>query len=460
MFQTWRLELRQAEDALKQGRLEEAGRLACRGNLQEFLPAQKLLGEIAARLAERGRQRTAGGETSAGWNDVELAARFGADAESVSLVRRQMVDAASVELERYLAADEPQAALDRLDALERRHIDDRRLRELRQVAQDLADARRLARQGRFAEADARLAAAAALRADLEFIAARRPALEQQAEDCRRIAQDAHRALAAEDWSAAQGLADQWLNLAPDCGDARSLRQRAWAAVGGGQGQPGPATRTVVAPPRGDKPSGQSSDVLPAHEPGPRFIAWVDGVGGYLVCEGNEVVLGPPLRSGGADVPLLGDISRHHAVIRRDGEGYVIVPRRDTKVNGATVTGPAPLVDGALVQLGPSVQLRFRRPHPLSATARLEFASGHRTQPSVDAVLLLAETVVLGPGPACHIECRDWSGEMVLFRDGPGLACRREGGLEVDGLFHEGQAPVTRGSRIAGNDFSLSLEALA
>lgn len=49
--------------------------------------------------------------------------------------------------------------------------------------------------------------------------------------------------------------------------------------------------------------------------GPRFLLWVDGVGGYLVCLADEVVIGQAIPHGGADVPIQGDLSRLHATIR-------------------------------------------------------------------------------------------------------------------------------------------------
>ena len=54
---------------------------------------------------------------------------------------------------------------------------------------------------------------------------------------------------------------------------------------------------------------------PTPHPAARFLLWVDGVGGYLVCEGDEVTLGQPVQGSYVDVPVLGDVSRiHNAVV--------------------------------------------------------------------------------------------------------------------------------------------------
>ncbi len=192
-------------------------------------------------------------------------------------------------------------------------------------------------------------------------------------------------------------------------------------------------------------------------PGPRFLMWIDGVGGYLVCEGDEVVLGQPVPGSQADVPILGDLSRDHAAIRRSGEGYLLVPRRATKLNSREIHEPAPLADGAMIELGRGVRLKFRQPHPLSRTARLEFVSRHRTQPPTDGVLLLAESCILGAVASAHVVCPSWDRQVVLLRTGGELRCRTVGDFQIDGEPAVSPAPIQRGSHISGDGFSVKLE---
>lgn len=191
----------------------------------------------------------------------------------------------------------------------------------------------------------------------------------------------------------------------------------------------------------------------------RFFLWVDAVGGYWVSLSDQVVLGQPSPSRAADVAILGDLSPRHARLRRDGENYLIEALRDVRLDGRPVNQMAVLAAENTIQLGQSVRLRFYRPHALSATARLDFASRHRTQPSVDAVLLMADTCVLGPRPHSHVVCRGWPGEVILYRHEDQLYCRAQGTLEIDGSLYEGRGPIARNSRIVGDWFSLSLEAI-
>lgn len=194
------------------------------------------------------------------------------------------------------------------------------------------------------------------------------------------------------------------------------------------------------------------------QPGSRFLLWVDAVGGYWVCLGDEVVLGQSCASGRIDVAILGDVSGRHARIRRDSEGYLIEPLREVKVDGRRVERAALLHDGSKIQLGDAVRLLFRRPHALSATARLEFLSHHRTHPTTDAVLLMAETCVLGPKPHSHVLCRDWPHEVILYQHEGQLYCRTPSYFEIDGIGHRQCGPIHRNAHIVGEGFSFSLEA--
>ncbi len=189
---------------------------------------------------------------------------------------------------------------------------------------------------------------------------------------------------------------------------------------------------------------------------PRFLIWIDAVGGYLVCPGAEVRFGQAVPDNPVEVPLVADVSRHQLTIRRDAEGYVAQSVRETWLNGSRMAAPAVLADGDRLTLGP-VELRFRRPHALSATARIDLAGFHRTRPSCDALLLMADSCILGPKPNSHVVCRDWPLDVVLFRQPAGLICLASGKFEIDGRVFESRGPVAIGSRVRGEGFSFCLE---
>jgi hypothetical protein len=70
---------------------------------------------------------------------------------------------------------------------------------------------------------------------------------------------------------------------------------------------------------------------------------------------------------------------------------------------------------------------------------------------------MAESCVLGPQWNNHVVCRDWSEDVVLFRQDGQLNCRAMQAFEIDGRLCDGRGPVGLNSHIAGDDFSLSLE---
>jgi len=131
------------------------------------------------------------------------------------------------------------------------------------------------------------------------------------------------------------------------------------------------------------------------------------------------------------VPLVADVSRLHATLGRDAGGYVLEAVRPIQVNAKTATR-ALLQPGDRVTLGTSCQFLFRQPVPLSSTARIDLVSGHRLPVGVDAVLLMAETLVLGSDAKVHINVPDLKESVVLFRHKDGLGLRHQGTMTVNG----------------------------
>ncbi len=191
----------------------------------------------------------------------------------------------------------------------------------------------------------------------------------------------------------------------------------------------------------------------------RALLWADAVGGYLLCFSSEVVLGRAGADSEADIPVLGDLSRRHASVLRQGDGYVIRAHHPTYVNGRQVVGLSPLRDRDVIRLGSTVEMLFRQPSPVSSTARLEIVSRHRLPLAVDGVLLMAETCLIGPSPQAHIQAPDLSTTVVLFRQGGSLWCRVPGTFEVDGHTCTSRAPLELHSNVVGDGFSFSLEPL-
>ena len=121
------------------------------------------------------------------------------------------------------------------------------------------------------------------------------------------------------------------------------------------------------------------------------------------------------------MPLLADVSRFHAAIVHNDEGYVVEAGRPLQVNGK-LTQRTTLASGDRLTLGAACQFVFQRPVPQSATAKLELQGGQRLPLSLDGVILMAESLVIGPGPKAHVQC-DAVQPAILYRAKEGLGVR-------------------------------------
>ena len=461
MFPPWRFKLKEAQVALEQGRLEEAARAIGEPDLRQYLPVQQTLAEVADQTARRALERAAAGDLSAAWRDLEAAKQL--SGESADWLRHQqaVAEVAVGDIQNHLKAGDYSGAVSRIDLLDKRKIPGLPLQAFLEVTRRLDSARKLAARSKFAEADEQLAAAAALQPDLALIGEQRQLYRERAERSRSLTEQLHAAMAAADWTKVLGIATEILEIAPEHRVARDARKRAWAAVGEriGDSRRMGETHHWTGTPASNLTASVTSPESPVKR-SPRFMLWIDAVGGYLVCLGDEVTIGQAVPNNRVDVPIQADISRKHVKIRRQGEGYVLEPLGPKVVlDGKPVTEAALLSDGDEFTLGDAVKLRFRKPHALSASARLELLSPHRTQPGADAVILMAESCVLGPKWQNHVVCRDWNGDVVLYRNDHNIMCRAMESIEIDGRLHDGRGPVRPGSHVLGTDFSLTLEAV-
>ncbi|MBX9579564.1 MAG: hypothetical protein K2X87_04580, partial [Gemmataceae bacterium] len=260
-------------------------------------------------------------------------------------------------------------------------------------------------------------------------------------------------------------ADEALAAAPEHHPARTLRTKAWQALA-------PSADTTPyggpAPAADATPNGRPADSgggVPR-----RFLLWVDGVGGYLVCTGNRVTFGQAVVGGGpVDVPLFAEVSRVHAEVTRDGEGYLIEAGRSAVAAGATASPRAVRVNdaeavravlapGDRVTLGPTCQFVFGRPVGVSGTACLRLTSGHRLTPLVEGVLLMANELILGPGPDAHVVVPDAPGRVLVYRSRDGLGVRvPDGRFKVNDRPFSDRAPLPLPAGVETDTLTFSVE---
>lgn len=189
------------------------------------------------------------------------------------------------------------------------------------------------------------------------------------------------------------------------------------------------------------------------------ILWIDGQGGYLLCDSEEVVLGQASPECLADLAIRGDISRRAASIRRVGEEHVLNPIQETYLDGRRVERPVLMPERAKLTLGKRVDLAYVRPSKLSCSARIDILSSNRWQPLFTSAVLLSDSCVLGPYEDCHVFCPTWSSRLVLFRQSSEWYCRPPHGcsVQVGGLIASAPFQLIVGQKISTDEFSFILE---
>lgn len=437
------LALRQAQEALKNGRLEDAHRLLGQSCVQGHKRSYDLLQQLARAFIERGEGHLRQDDPVAAWNDLLLAEQAGASENVTVRLRQTLTRMGLAEVRAQLQAGEPGRAMEIIAHLRERAVRQPELDRLEDIAKGWLRAGEQAARGEFPQA------LQGLDRLLRLVPERLPALQQlhqeleeQGEKFSGLVIKLHDAVRRKDWHDVMQLAEQTLALAPNHGEARKARTQAWKAI--------MPTTVVVARPAKPEPR------APLPEPSKRFLLWIDGVGGYLVCLANRVSIGQALPDALVDVPVFADVSRRHATVTRDTEGYLLEAARPVQVNGRP-TERALLRSGDRVTLGSCCQFQFHQPVPISTSARLDLVSGHRLRLAVDAVLLMADTLVLGPGSQAHVAMPDLAEPVILFRTKDGLGIRCPGKITVDGHSYHQRADLAPTASVSGDEFTLALE---
>src|SRR5262249_61735001 len=89
--------------------------------------------------------------------------------------------------------------------------------------------------------------------------------------------------------------------------------------------------------------------------------------------------------------------------------------------------------------------------------RLDLVSGHRLPLAVDGVLLMADNLVLGPGPQAHVLVPDLKKPVVLFRHRDGLGLKCPGKVTVNGQPASERGPLPVPGVVVGEEVSFAVE---
>ena len=448
MFGTAWLTLRQVREALRTGRLEEASRLLGQNGVRGHKRSFELQQQIIKGFIERAERNLRSDAVVAAWEDVRHAELLAPHDPVLEKFRQRLLSLGRAEVRAALEAGRPGRAAEAVARLRDRGARSAEVQPLEDAARTWLLARESADAGEFSVAlqnvDRIRRVMPPPNAGIDDFRAQ---LLDRQEAYQRAILSLHEAVQERRWREAVQLAEQVLKVAPQCAEARKARTTAWKAV---------EPETTLP---GENRLSTAEIEVPAEDPrgAPRrLFLWIDGVGGYLICLTNRVTLGQATGDAPVDVPLLADVSRMHATVSRDPEGYLIEAARPVLINGQPQTR-ATLHAGDRVTLGASCQFMFHKPVPVSSSARLEMVSGHQLPLSVSAVLLMADSLVLGPGMQVHVPVPDRKESLVLYRHKDGLGIRCPGDFSIDGKRCKDKGVLGIQAAAQGPDFALAIE---
>ncbi|QDS91378.1 hypothetical protein FF011L_01070 [Roseimaritima multifibrata] len=155
----------------------------------------------------------------------------------------------------------------------------------------------------------------------------------------------------------------------------------------------------------------------------RWALWVDGAGGFLLITSLSATIGGPASDDEAMIAVQADLRRREALITRSNGQYQVQAVDGRVAPSASASGnresasPQAVVslrpEDSFV-LGDGVPFKFRLPNPLSGSARLTVDRRYRFRSHVDAILLIDDTLVIGPSADCHIQVPHAAGKLVLM----------------------------------------------
>ncbi|QDV82451.1 hypothetical protein [Planctomycetes bacterium TBK1r] len=188
--------------------------------------------------------------------------------------------------------------------------------------------------------------------------------------------------------------------------------------------------------------------------------WIDRCGGFALLAGESVSVGGARPDSTTDIQVRTDWRRcEGTVVRRNGD-YFWSAADDQALQRQDAGGQL-LIANSVFPISGSATLRLHQPSPLSRSAILSLDPPHRFDQHVDQVLLVDQTVLIGPSAGDHIRCTALDTTAVLvFRDGRWQA-KLKPGATTAGLSRRTNRPqpvdLVPGRRVSIGELDMMLE---
>ena len=433
-------------------------------------------------LVQRSKSNMASDHLPDSWNDL-MDARLLATENDRLLVDDQIAQLVEVTVEQAqakLTHGRASCALQLAAEIERRGIDDWRVDQIIKSGRSIKNAEQLSSEGKFEKALETLEMLQERQPEIETLNGLIKSFRQRSKKLAELSKQLQATALECRWIEVGELCEQILDIAPRheialAAKKHSCEQMKRRTSAGSritnvpepkksdsffQAEPKPQSGPVnrdAAPINPDTSKAPEDVTTVDLENIDSFLAWVDGVGGYLICIRPECMIGQATDDSNVDIPLQADLRMRHARIELISGQHLVQPLGDVSVDEENQDAAFVLRDGQVLGLGNGVKLTYSQTHPYSKTSRLDFTSRHRTRPWSDAVLLASQSVIMGPSRHNHVFCPRWKEDLIFFCRKNQWYCRSRRAIIVDNVKHEQEAPIQFNSHITGADFSLTLE---
>ncbi len=226
MLGQWRIVLRQAEEAARAGRFDEALVLASRPDVADHRQAVQLRGRLVLELVSRSTRRAEADDRAGAIEDLNLAERYGVPPDILASARLKLADLVAEEIRAQLDAGNPGRVVEEVNALSRHQVSGPALRRLREAAEAWQKGVEEMRRGEFGNAREHLNRADRLAQGMakEALEAARRDLEVRQESASPRIERLYKGLAAGEWSETLAAAEAVLEQVPDHPSARNARR--------------------------------------------------------------------------------------------------------------------------------------------------------------------------------------------------------------------------------------------
>ncbi len=152
---------------------------------------------------------------------------------------------------------------------------------------------------------------------------------------------------------------------------------------------------------------------------------VDGGGSYLILRNSHASIGRAASNDPANIAIFADLGERHAELTRVEDDYFLMSPHEVEIGGRK--GRQQLLrDGDKVILARRAKFTFRLPNRRSGSALLDISDTTKMTNDVRNVILMKDTVMIGPGHSSHVICTSGGANLILFERGGALWVRGMG----------------------------------